>query len=89
MSRNLITAMVAFAAAAAQPKPNILFIMSDDHTSQAVGAYGGRLAIAISNGIVGKIKKGTWPYTWDRAAERKRAEERKTLKTVSKTGKMK
>ena len=25
-------------------KPNILFIMSDDHTSQAVGAYGGRLA---------------------------------------------
>jgi arylsulfatase A-like enzyme len=24
-------------------KPNILFIMSDDHTSQAVGAYGGRL----------------------------------------------
>jgi len=25
-------------------KPNILFIMSDDHTSQAVGAYGSRLA---------------------------------------------
>ncbi|WP_139957653.1 sulfatase family protein [Flavicella sediminum] len=25
-------------------KPNILFIMSDDHTSQAIGAYGGRLA---------------------------------------------
>ncbi|MEX0321556.1 MAG: sulfatase [Puniceicoccaceae bacterium] len=24
-------------------KPNILFIMSDDHTSQAVGVYGGRL----------------------------------------------
>ncbi|MEM9079918.1 MAG: sulfatase-like hydrolase/transferase [Verrucomicrobiota bacterium] len=24
-------------------KPNILFIMSDDHTSQAVGCYGGRL----------------------------------------------
>ena len=24
-------------------KPNILFIMSDDHTSQAVGIYGGRL----------------------------------------------
>lgn len=27
-----------------QEKPNILFIMSDDHTSQAVGAYGSRLA---------------------------------------------
>ncbi|QZT37559.1 sulfatase [Halosquirtibacter xylanolyticus] len=25
-------------------KPNILFIMSDDHTSQAIGIYGGRLA---------------------------------------------
>ena len=28
----------------AQNKPNILFIMSDDHTSQAIGAYGGRLS---------------------------------------------
>ena len=26
------------------PKPNILFIMSDDHTSQAFGIYGSRLA---------------------------------------------
>jgi arylsulfatase A-like enzyme len=25
-------------------KPNILFIMSDDHTRQAIGAYGGRLS---------------------------------------------
>ena len=29
---------------AAQTKPNILFIMSDDHTSQAFGVYGSRLA---------------------------------------------
>ena len=36
---------VATMAQAATPsKPNIIFIMSDDHTSQAVGAYGGRLA---------------------------------------------
>jgi arylsulfatase A-like enzyme len=28
----------------ADKKPNILFIMSDDHTSQAVGVYGSRLA---------------------------------------------
>ncbi len=27
-----------------EPTPNFLFIMSDDHTSQAVSAYGGRLA---------------------------------------------
>ncbi|TWT84094.1 Arylsulfatase [Planctomycetes bacterium CA13] len=25
-------------------RPNILFVMSDDHTSQAIGVYGGRLA---------------------------------------------
>ena len=32
-------------AAAAQDRPNILFIMSDDHTAHALGAYGGRLAV--------------------------------------------
>jgi len=30
--------------ASARRKPNILFIMSDDHTTQAIGAYGSRLA---------------------------------------------
>jgi arylsulfatase A-like enzyme len=29
---------------AASPKPNIIFIMSDDHAAHAIGAYGGRLA---------------------------------------------
>ena len=33
-----------FAAASSPGKPNVLFIMSDDHTTQAVGAYGSRLA---------------------------------------------
>jgi arylsulfatase A-like enzyme len=28
----------------AEAKPNILYIMSDDHTTQAIGAYGSRLA---------------------------------------------
>ena len=32
------------APAAERPQPNIIFIMSDDHTTQAVGAYGSRLA---------------------------------------------
>ncbi|KAA3653846.1 MAG: acetylglucosamine-6-sulfatase, partial [Calditrichaeota bacterium] len=27
-----------------EPKPNIIFIMSDDHCAQAIGAYGERLA---------------------------------------------
>ncbi|VGO18298.1 sulfatase family protein [Pontiella sulfatireligans] len=31
-------------SALAADRPNILFVMSDDHTSQAIGAYGGRLA---------------------------------------------
>jgi arylsulfatase A-like enzyme len=31
-------------AQGADRRPNILFIMSDDHASQAIGAYGGRLA---------------------------------------------
>jgi len=31
-------------AAPASKKPNILFIMSDDHAAHAIGAYGGRLA---------------------------------------------
>ncbi|WP_047817306.1 sulfatase family protein [Rhodopirellula islandica] len=45
-SRALIW-MLAIAMApwaVADERPNILFIMSDDHTSQAVGAYGSRLA---------------------------------------------
>ena len=29
---------------AGQKLPNILFVMSDDHTYQAIGAYGSRLA---------------------------------------------
>ena len=52
MTKNLSTllAILTFAicvramADTASEKPNILFIMSDDHTSQAIGAYGGRLA---------------------------------------------
>jgi len=32
------------ACASGAERPNILYIMSDDHTSQAIGAYGGRLA---------------------------------------------
>jgi len=31
-------------ATANKAKPNVLFIMSDDHTTQAIGAYGSRLA---------------------------------------------
>ncbi len=45
----VLTIVLGFAravtlSAGAADRPNILFIMSDDHTSQAIGAYGGRLA---------------------------------------------
>ena len=33
------------AAQTGERKPNILFIMADDHTAQAIGAYGSRLAV--------------------------------------------
>ena len=53
MNRQIIGCLVVFLScvsfglannALAEKKPNILFIMSDDHTTQAIGAYGSRLA---------------------------------------------
>lgn len=47
----LLTVLVLFSctpannAVIAQARPNIIYIMSDDHTSQAIGAYKSRLAI--------------------------------------------
>jgi N-acetylglucosamine-6-sulfatase len=44
-TRGLLFVMLAVPAPSqADERPNILFIMSDDHCAQAVGAYGGRLA---------------------------------------------
>jgi N-acetylglucosamine-6-sulfatase len=40
----LLTGLVAIWCGAAESRPNILFIMSDDHAAHAIGAYGGRLA---------------------------------------------
>ena len=40
----LLCAAFHYASAETPVRPNILYIMSDDHTSQAIGAYGGRLA---------------------------------------------
>lgn len=41
----LLFALLLVGEAAAEPaRPNILYIMSDDHTTQAIGVYGSRLA---------------------------------------------
>ncbi|MEM9659469.1 MAG: sulfatase-like hydrolase/transferase, partial [Planctomycetota bacterium] len=44
MPALLVAWTATFGSAAEQKRPNVLFIMSDDHTSQAVSAYGGMLA---------------------------------------------
>ncbi len=36
---NLLTALVAVQLATAASKPNIIWIFSDDHTNQAIGAW--------------------------------------------------
>lgn len=41
----VVTAAHADSDAAEGRKPNVLFVMSDDHTTQAIGAYGSRLAV--------------------------------------------
>jgi N-acetylglucosamine-6-sulfatase len=41
---SALLAALVLAAGVARARPNIVFIMSDDHCSQAIGAYGGRLA---------------------------------------------
>ncbi|MDE0621192.1 MAG: sulfatase-like hydrolase/transferase, partial [Bryobacterales bacterium] len=40
---TILWSLVATAYSTAQ-QPNILFLMSDDHAANALGAYGGRLA---------------------------------------------
>ncbi len=44
--------------AATSNRPNVLFIMSDDHTSQAVSAYGGPLATVCPTPHIDRIAKG-------------------------------
>ncbi|MFT5465410.1 MAG: arylsulfatase A-like enzyme, partial [Verrucomicrobiales bacterium] len=46
-----------FITPAAAEKPNILFIMSDDHTAHAIGAYGGRLAALNPTPTIDRLAK--------------------------------
>jgi arylsulfatase A-like enzyme len=39
-------------------RPNVLFIMSDDHTTQAIGSYGGRLATLNPTPNIDALAKG-------------------------------
>lgn len=44
-------------AAAAEKRPNILYIMADDHTTQAIGAYGSRLAKLNPTPVIDTLAK--------------------------------
>ena len=52
-SNNLISS----SKSSGQDKPNVLFIMSDDHTSQAISAYGGMLASVCPTPNIDRIAK--------------------------------
>ena len=49
---------LAGAAARKDKRPNILFIMSDDHTSQAIGAYGKRMRRCAWKAVVNNPHTG-------------------------------
>jgi arylsulfatase A-like enzyme len=52
----LVSAPVLSVADAEQSdRPNVLFIMSDDHTTQAIGAYGSRLAVLNSTPTIDSL----------------------------------
>ena len=53
----LVMILVAPVIAGAAERPNILFIMSDDHTSQAIGAYGSRLAKLNPSPTIDRLAK--------------------------------
>ena len=43
MLASLLVAMLVVRLAAAQDRPNIIYIMSDDHAAHAIGAYGSKV----------------------------------------------
>ena len=47
----VLLAVLSGAMVQAADRPNILFIMSDDHTTQAIGAYGSQLAALAAFGL--------------------------------------
>jgi hypothetical protein len=59
--RAFIPSLSAFSIAGQPPsradKRNVLFIMSDDHTTQAIGAYDSRLAVLNSTPNIDSLAK--------------------------------
>ncbi len=53
--RYLVHALLSLPLLTAASPPNIIYIMSDDHTTQAIGAYGGRLAKLNPTPVLDKL----------------------------------
>ena len=51
----LIFAILTGMSRAEESRPNILFIMSDDHCERAIGAYGGRLAATNPTPVLDRL----------------------------------
>ena len=54
---TMATTLTPFIYGADQNKPNILFVMSDDHAAHAIGAYGGRLSKLNPTPTLDKLAK--------------------------------
>ena len=50
-----LTLLCAHPAAGQEQRPNIVYIMSDDHSAQAVSAYGGILSKVMSTPNLARI----------------------------------
>jgi len=55
---SIVLSAATVQAAQIRTKPNVLFIMSDDHTTQAIGAYGSRLAELNPTPNIDSLVKG-------------------------------
>ncbi|MEC7923185.1 MAG: acetylglucosamine-6-sulfatase, partial [Planctomycetota bacterium] len=53
----MLSVLLCPALPAQEERPNILFIMSDDHTSQAFGVYGSRLAKLNPTPVIDRLAK--------------------------------
>ena len=63
LSIMMFTVIVGCKETVQNQRPNILFIMTDDHASQAIGAYGGRLAAVDPTPVLDELANGGLLFT--------------------------
>lgn len=60
---QIVTSCFAQKGKASDNRPNIIYIMSDDHTTQAIGAYGSRLASLNPTPVLDQLAKDGMLFT--------------------------